>query len=76
MNELNEAKEYIDQFIHVKSNTKNRIEDVVKKFIEVPEDNTKNHYIYTCLDCNENLVIEFSVDMNNNAELIDDVDCY
>lgn len=76
MNNLNKAKEYIDQFLHVKSNTKNRIVEVITEFNEVPGDDTQSYYIYTCLDSNNNLVIEFSVDINNHAELIEEIDCY
>lgn len=76
MNDLNKAKEYIDQFLHVKPNTKNRIVEVIKEFNEVPGDDSQSYYIYTCSDENKELVIEFSVDINDYAELIEEVDCY
>lgn len=76
MNDLIKAKGYIDQFLHVKNDTKNRIVEVIKEFNEVSGDDTQSYYVYTCLDENKELVIEFSVDINDYVELIEEVDCY
>lgn len=75
-NLVDEAKRYIEQLIHVKSNTSNRIYSAEKEFIEVSGDDTQSYWKYECFDDRDEFVISFSVNINNSVELIDDNDCY
>lgn len=73
---INETLGYLQQLIHRKANTDSRISSVVKEFEEVYGDDTQSYWEYSCYDKNDEFVISFSVDINGNAELIDDNDCY
>ena len=75
-NLINEAISYLDQLIHIKSNTKDRVKDVETRFIENTTDDTQSYYEYTCYDENGDFVISFAVNKDGSVELVDDNDCY
>ena len=71
-----EASNYIDQLIHINPDTKNRISSVIKEYVEILGDDTSSYYEYHCMDKEDQLVISFTVNINDYVELIDEVECY